>query len=808
MVTTKKSMKGIRSTVTRYETGYECNHDLMLVVDVLSENTGQKVDDHILYGVSALFHGAVCYRFRYGLGNWDLFYDRIRTIEAVTGKKLCPSYGGWSELASSDAGLVIETTQLFADNGCGADCSKGDKPRDAKMGLYHLSAESEYVGRVKVRITEDHGDDGVIYLKPHVVDRFGTATVKIAAWETLDPEAVMDGTSVMLKGMTLRESRIITEDPEVDGWCPKATSKYFHGNVGDVVEVELFMAKRESDDHLLLDAMKRDGLELIPPRRMVDFQCLFRTFDLFTVQAQGMIEDQIRSNLARYYDIFSSREKLVEYLKEKGSDLETSQTLSTTVKALLMGLPVQAKEIESLLRPIAEQVFPVLFPCWDFRALPNAELAIDEIELPIQMAGKYPTGAAFTVFRAPNTGVELLNTHVVGFSDTCRVSPLLLAILLGDFDGDRLRLVEGHLLANNEQVLARFQAFRNAVSAAKPTGQKRALTCAEANFRAVEASVKIGILDSEISGVFADIPGYGKQHALAGSVLLACVDSIKHSEIEVPNPGDISIVTGCKGKTRRKAPALYRLLNRRFETFAEVNDLVSAAANVGLRPGMARLEAAAVPALRLMAMPDSNRNKGATAQSGLCVDEDTLEILRYIEPSLATVRGNFEFTVVDPAIRKELLPSARNYVASMGKDEANLASCAQAAKIAARTVDLYRRYLDLVRKGNKSDIQATADRHEAYLIMEEQREFLKALAATDEMGARTAGRVHALLFLHVTSGYPLPGVAKPLTSFRVFAHLLPSVGKFNITRMMETISNRWRPVYAMHQREPRIVKLG
>lgn len=754
----KKALKGIRSQVARYTTGLVCNHDLYKVVDVKDPITGEAVDHMYICGPSALLSEPVIYRFTVGMGDLQAFMKECSDIEIRTGLKLAPSYGGWSQVVTSSSGepeLLVR--QLFARNGCGLLCSLGDKARDAKLGLFHLSPESERIGRFRFRVVDMPHADGMVYVRPGLLTQFNTTLVKVVGWTDIDPVKVMAGEITMLKGMGISDSEIVKDPDHVDGWLPTPTVKYKKYQIGEIVELELYMAKRESDDHLLLKGMIAEGLPVQAFNRKLDYQTIFRMYPLFTDDAMSEVKRQMADNSTRLFEIFRTRENLVAYLREGGRDLETSETLSTTVRALGRGLPVQTKEVESLLNPVAEKVLPVMLPGWRFRAVVNADLKMWEINAPIDSSVIYKVGDRFTAHRSPNVGIEMFNTHVVGFAQTLEVSPDLMGLLGGDFDGDEITIFEGHLMSSNKGIVDRYAAFRRVADMNVPAAKGSAMNCVDANFRAAMSSVMIGFLDSEVAGVFADVYGYGQAHAIAADAILRCVDSVKHAEIVVPMPGDISRLTGMPGKRRRTSPSIYRFFQRKFMTFEDLNFLVSDIRESHPRIGVRVFHEAVVDRLKLMAMPDSRHVKGWNLTKSLNCSDEYRDILASIHPSLVTLTGNFEKTTVDKKTRDALKSESVRKMSVLFEREPEL--CAEATALAVEIVNTYREYLKLASpytpdNKEKSESQKKSDRHEGYILMNNTREVLSGLSETPD-GAALAARVQGFLWLHVTSSAPL-----------------------------------------------------
>ncbi len=821
-----------------YTLGVGCTHELHTTVDVLNTCADVPVGKFEVYGLASRYQGLVMYEFLADMNDGGADYQAsCRRIEETTGLKMVPSYGKWSKIwelrTDPNSGSTVGTflaRVLFAADGPGVDCILGDKARDTKM-LFHLSEESEYIGKFTCMIVDCIGD-GNLHARPYVAKRFGTRLTKVVGFEIADPHAVSRGESAVIKGMMRSmKAKDMPAGPsgeKVDIILPTATCKYRKMEVGTIFTVELYLAKRESDDHLYAAECVRRGVDMTAPLRKLDYQTIFRMWDCFKPEVRKQILDSVVSNLKMFYSVFTNRASLQQFLAGNVSDLESSSTLNSTAKAILWGLPVQAKEVEALIQPCAEKILPVTLPGWRFRAFPGEGLKRFEIRLPHELESSYKVGDKFTVHRSPNVGIEMVNVVVAGFSDTFEMNPDTLDYFHGgDTDGDEITVYEGHLLIHNKLVAERADLYHSkSVKAEKG----RALTTREASYRAALSSMAIGFLDGEVAGVFARFPGYTVNHAIAANAVLRSVDAAKHAEVVMPTPGELTEMFRKQNvigeKTRLAPAAIYRILNRKFETFLEFNRLVErATSELGRMKAISDIEDVAVPCLRYLYMPDQRRFKEESRSVyvlDIPKDEET-RLTAYL-PSLLIHRNNWEQSGIPIAKRKEGSAVCRQaktieaLAAKYGVDKMASAMALRKEILLAYTSQ----YCELVRPLHhvngklveKSEFQAKADRHEAHELSESIREVL----TTSEDGYLTA----CLIWIGLGTEEYLPKVNKDKTdptSLRIMCFIMPGQtltdctpvvgsdvkpGVFDVKARMDSLcsSRNWEPSIVIHQIKP------
>ncbi len=798
-----------------YTLGFGCTHDLYKDVRVTSLED-EDCGTFRVYGSASKLQGLVMKEFLCSMNDGGLEYKtEILRVEKTSGLKMVPSYGKWSRIvdlefdsqSSSTVGTFLARV-LFADNGPGAVSVLGDKARDTKM-LFHLSEESEYIGRFACMVTDRIGD-GTVYVKHHVTKRFGTRTTKVVGYENTDPSAIMNGESGVIKGMT----KIV--DPKempkgVDILVPVPTLKYRKMEVGTIFTVELYMSKRESDDHLYLAACKQKGIAPAPLLRKLDYQTIFRMWDVFRPDTKSRILDAIRNNIRMFYSVFTDRASLQKYLVENGADLASSDTLNATAKAILLGLPVQAKEIEALLQPVADKVLPVTLPAYRFRALPGEGLGRFEIRLPFELESLYKVGDPFTVHRSPNVGIEMVNVKVAGFSDTFEMNEETLAeVHGGDTDGDELTIYEGELITNNDEVMVRVSLYHS--TSVKPE-KGRALTTWEASYRAALSSAAIGFLDGEVAGVFALFPGYSQKHAYAANAVLRSVDGAKHAEVVMPTPGELtrifrkSKIIG--GKTRLAPAAIYRLLNRKFEKFLDFNRLITKAhKELGKFRSISDIEDVAVPELRYLDMPDARRffREEETGVYKLAVSPDERKRLNDHMPSLLIYKNNWEQISVPVAKRREGTTALiADHTLEKLQSKYGSGKVASAIMLTREILDVYtKEYLELVKSyfvdingvtREKSEYDAKADRHEAHELMKAVREVI----TTSDDGYLAM----CCLWIHLTSEDYIKGLPS-LKSLRIMT-MMPDSVTDPTTGKCFVVKDRATSLYSYRHWEPKIV---
>lgn len=454
------------------------------------------------------------------------------------GMCLCPTHPGWMKLLNDN---LLRLELLFANTGEDKDSLSINYSRRNQLD-FHLKEQSKYLGKLNVRVIRGNSPiakhDGVVYIKAGILEnepKFNPQ--KIIGYSNFSANQLKIQSPV-LKGMAV----VVSKDKWVQ-FCKRL-------NISDTVNAIV------PEISIKFDNVAAEYIEF-------DFYSVFDTVisrkAALSVQAcervplteygSKLVEATFRERIKEIMNSFrdSSGLKVAEFInlefkrmRERSEHeecdvdeffLENAETLSANYSALISGLPLNDSEFLNATLPVLLQsrVKKVSLPGLTVPVLP-ARIKPFEIIIPKAEAKRLDikVGDRVTISRFPNTGVEMAEVTVVGFTD-------LAAILInpewwaerfsGDFDGDLAGMLPMEGIVDESRI-------HNPTSPKEKC--KSEMTISEAISRAFYAKLIIPQADQLVT-VCVEL---GKDLSFIRSTLQSCIDGIKHS-IAFPNMSEI-----------------------------------------------------------------------------------------------------------------------------------------------------------------------------------------------------------------------------------------------------------------------------
>lgn len=395
------------------------------------------------------------------------FHEQImevaREVERRSGRRLCPSQVGNAKLVAG--GFRCEL--LFASNGPGTNAA-ATKEFSRRLSLdFHLKGQSRYLaskrdkGRWEVAVVRKETSislmDGMSYGRASVLEIPSMDNpVKVVGHVNTRTQihaidAVVKGMMVLLSDRQfdeLKEECGISED--IDLIVPACTVKFDKGI--DRMSVHLWSVfETVKSDHATVSIQAAERVPLTPYGLGI-MEATFRNAveevmeafsDATGTKVLSLIDRSIREMVAD--QAISEEQDTLEFSEDYASHLEV---LSASRVMLNSYLPLSTdKMLEDTLRPI------LVNRTKRIRTLGASVVALGcdgmkpyEVVVPRRLARRLglELGTIVTVYRYPNTGIEMAEAQIVGFThlDGIFIDPTWWATRFsGDFDGDLIGLL-------------------------------------------------------------------------------------------------------------------------------------------------------------------------------------------------------------------------------------------------------------------------------------------------------------------------------------------------------------------------------
>lgn len=487
--------------------------------------------------------------------------------------RLCPSNSGWMEYGEKGS-VVIDL--LFSKTGEELTAKSANFARRNALD-FHIQERSRYLGMVNAYVAR--GDcsiashDGAWYLKPRAFGRkLAYNPLKVVGYANYSQFIKKQG--IVAKGMLVELSEVewtalqaeLGFGEEITAVVPAITIKFDRPEITELKLQVISVFETHIMNHAVLGVQ---AAERVP----------------FTSWGNGVVSATFAAAVNEVMDAFRDKTgkkvmKLMdavyrEILEKAGEcDLQDSDTdellrdqekfgaLMTELKLL----SVRGDEFLDAVLPVLLQsrVKTIRFDGITAVALP-ANIGEREILVNRKLARRLglKIGDRVIIYRYPNTGIEMAEVVIVGFTDTMAIhlNPAFWASRFGgDFDGDLVGLIPVNGLVDESRI--------NLASVPKQKG-KGEMTIVESVARSFYAKYLIPKAD-QILTMAAE---QGCDLAYPRSILQAIIDSIKHV-VDVPSVelamvqsgviGDISdvakLLRGRLGMVRRNMSIRYNLL--------------------------------------------------------------------------------------------------------------------------------------------------------------------------------------------------------------------------------------------------------
>jgi hypothetical protein len=470
--------------------------------------------------------------------------QHIRSIAAKVSKikpgmKLCPTHSNWIKIVNDK---LIRVDLLFSLTGEDVDVKSRNFSRRNQLD-FHLKDQSQYLGSMNVKVIRGNspieGDDGVVYIK----------TGTLANEPKFNPQKVicysdfsvnqLKNQSPVIKGMAVIVSadhwssfcKKLKVSDDFNAVVPEITVKYDDGR--DFIECEAFsvfdtVISRKAS--LSIQAAERVPLT-----------------EYGTKIVEATFRERIREVMSAYADFSGlTVAKFInqEFKKMRNKSIydadcffmENSEVLGATYASLISGLPMNDSEyLNSTLAVLLQSRIKTI--SMTGLTIPVIPGRVKPFEIIMSSKEAYRLsinkGDRVTISRYPNTGIEMAEVTVVGFTH-------LSAVLIdpgwwserfsGDFDGDLIGLLPVSGLIDESRVT-------NAISPKQKA--KGEMNISEAVARAFYAKLLIPQADMLATICIEQ----GKDITFIRSVLQGCIDGIKHN-VEFPDISKIKALLG------------------------------------------------------------------------------------------------------------------------------------------------------------------------------------------------------------------------------------------------------------------------
>ena len=470
-----------------------------------------------------------------------LTYHINKTVEMVQkanpSMKLCPSHSGWVKRLP---GGKVRFDLLFALTGEDSTSLSSNYSRRNSLD-FHLGEDSRLLHVLKnihiIRGNSPIADhDGMIYINRSALP--GTPAnnpIKVIGYTDFSAGQLLRQRPV-LKGMLLHLdnsewlSLCKTCDIDESANCivPECTVKFDDGSTA-LDEITLYQVfKPVITRKVSLSVQAAERVPLTEYGRKV---------------IEATFKERIREVMDAYRDpsgmdvaclLFRELTEIVEKREHRGhceNDtlfIDKVESMSAIHTGLLTGLPLNDSDFINSTLPalLRNRVKHISIPGLTIAALPDSDIEAKQIIIPLMDARRLAIrkGDMVTVSRYPNTGIEMAEVKVIGFTDkeAIYINPLWWAERFsGDSDGDLIGLLPVSGLVDESAIGSQISPKL------KGSGD---MTVAEAIARGFFAKLMIPLADELVTICSEEeIPlGYPRR------ILQAVVDSIKHV-VDIPS---------------------------------------------------------------------------------------------------------------------------------------------------------------------------------------------------------------------------------------------------------------------------------
>lgn len=470
------------------------------------------------------------------------------------GMKLCPTHSNWMKMLSDNQ---IKIDLLFAMTGEDAASTSTNYSRRNQLD-FHLQEKSRHLGKLNVKvirgISSISNDDGVMYIKSGTLayePRFNPQ--KVICYSDFS-ESQLKHQSPVIKGMAVMIPadkwmdfcKKLNIDPSTDAVVPEISIKYDDGR--DFIECKVFSV---FDTIISRKAsLSIQAAERVPLTRYGE-KIVKATFRERIREVMEAYNDPSGLKVAEYINQEFKRMRSKSDYDEDVYFMENSETLGATYAALISGLPMNDSEyLNSTFGVLLEsRVKTITLSGLTVPVIPG-RLKPFEIIMPYIEARRLEInkGDRVTVSRYPNTGIEMAEVKVIGFThfSAILIDPQWWAERFsGDYDGDLIGLLPISGIIDENKI-------KNPISP-KQKG-KGEMTIAEAVARAFYAKLLIPQADM-LATICVE---HGKDLSFVRRILQSCIDGIKHT-VEFP---DLGLIKAYLGLDRFSQPSPISMLIR------------------------------------------------------------------------------------------------------------------------------------------------------------------------------------------------------------------------------------------------------
>ena len=519
--------------------------------------TGEKKE---VYGIATLVPELFFIQDKLDLSDKDQVAVDLARVESIVKMRLpshsmLPSHPGWQELSFKSGQLESTVYVLFGK----VDMGQANLANSRLTRLiYHIGAQSEYLGRTKVHVIRD--------------DKYN----KYDGWCALNPAIVTAKTSaIKVYGIDMKVSYITNATPTVKcggeiSWktwkavCKVAKVDYTDINIGVIIPEKSL--KFEDKDNPV-DEFEISLFEVFPnnisKRAKISLQAL--TNIPLTEEASSWVVDEYVKLINNIKDAYADKTgKAVANLISKSiGDADTDENaafIQDSVKSVLVrlqtGLPMTTDEylnstLPLVLKTLKHIEVPGVFEMISPSSIGYTDIVVSERFVDI-MKKKYnikiTVGSEVIMLRPPSTGIEAITLNVVAIGPCMKVNPTMMKeIQSGDFDGDGAMITV--------LPFKQFKASDNNSAITTKVKTEIPMTVAEANAAGFWSQFSI----PEVDGLLRAANEQGLNPTGLRSALQWTVDSAKN-QIDF----DLDDIVKCTGLEFNDVSALTKLFKARL----------------------------------------------------------------------------------------------------------------------------------------------------------------------------------------------------------------------------------------------------